>query len=253
MAYDEDLVSIVTPAFKAAKYIGHTIASVQAQSYGNWEMLIVDDCSPDDTAAVVTTFSAADPRVRLIRQKHNGGPAAARNAAIREAKGRWLAFLDSDDLWLPAKLNHQVDFQRRHGVKLTFTEFRRISADGSRIGHLVRVPDRLDYQTLLGNTAIATSTVIVDRALAGDIEMKKIYYDDFGCWLDVLRAGGFARGIHEDLMRYRVVGGSVSRNKRRSAMEVWKIYREVERLGRLASAYHFSKYALRGALKYRRF
>lgn len=253
MSHVDNLVSIVTPTYKAANFVSETVRSVQAQTYANWEMLVVDDCSPDDTVRVVSRLAEDEPRLRLIRQSRNGGPAAARNAAIAAARGRWLAFLDSDDLWLPEKLERQIEFQRRHAAKLSYTEFRRISADGSKVGALVRVPARLSYRSLLGNTAIATSTVIVDRALAGDVRMKKIYYDDFGCWLDILRNGGFAVGLREDLMRYRVLGGSVSRNKRKSAVEVWRTYRSVEGLGALESLYYFSQYALRGALKYRRF
>lgn len=250
---DNDLVSIITPAYRAARFVGETIRSVQAQTWTNWEMLIVDDCSPDDTCAVVEAAAAGDARVRLIRQPQNGGPAAARNAALAAARGRWLAFLDSDDLWLPEKLERQLHFQRKHGARLTFTEFRRISEDGSRTGRRVTVPERLDYRGLLGNTAIATSTVIADRAQTGDIVMKKTYYDDFACWLQLLRNGGHAHGLREDLMRYRVAGGSVSRNKKKSAREVWKAYRHIEQLDPLRSAWYFTQYAIRGWLKYREF
>lgn len=247
------LVSIITPAYRAARFVAETIRSVQAQTYPEWEMLVVDDCSPDDTCAVVESAAAGDPRVRLIRQEKNGGPAAARNVALGEARGRWLAFLDSDDLWLPEKLERQLHFHRRHGAKLTFTEFRRISEDGGRTGRRITVPERLDYRGLLGNTAIATSTVMVDRTRTGDFRMKKTYYDDFACWLQLLRSGGHALGLKEDLMRYRVAGGSVSRNKRRSAKEVWGAYRHVEGLDPLRSTWYFANYAMRGWIKYRKF
>jgi teichuronic acid biosynthesis glycosyltransferase TuaG len=247
------LVSIITPAFNSARYVDATISSVRAQSYENWEMLIVDDCSSDNTVEIVERASALDPRVRLIRQLHNGGPAAARNSALMAARGRWIAFLDSDDLWLPQKLELQLAFQLSHSAKITFTAFRRISADGQTTGRLINIPDRVSYQQLLGNTVIATSTVIIDREIAGEFRMKATYYDDFGCWLDMLRGGDAALGLQYDLMRYRVVSQSVSRNKRNSARQVWRTYRTVEGIGLLRAAWHFVNYAVNGYLKHRRF
>lgn len=252
--HDPDLVSVITPAYRAAAVIGETIASVRAQSHQQWEMLIAEDCGPDDTRDVVRGWQEKDARIRLLPLERNGGPAAARNAALREARGRWLAFLDSDDLWLPEKLERQLAFHRASpGAVLSFTGFRRISADGERTGRYVGVPPRLDYRRLLGNTAIATSTVIVDRAESGDFEMKKTYYDDFACWLALLKPGGVALGLNEDLMRYRVMDASVSRDKGNSARQVWRAYRQIEGLGRAASAWYFSQYAARAWLKYRRF
>lgn len=251
--YVDSLVSIITPAYRAAPFLAETIQSVQGQTYADFEMLIVDDCSPDDTAQVVGRFAAADPRIRLLRQPVNQGPAAARNRALAEARGRWIAFLDSDDLWLPEKLDRQLAFHRAMDATLSYTAYRRISADGLRVGRPIRVPDRLDYRRLLGNTGIATSTVLIDRTKTGPFFMKRTYYDDFACWLELLRRGGTAVGLQEDLMRYRVVGGSVSRNKARSARQVWRTYREVEGLGLLRSAWSFANYASRGLLKYWRF
>lgn len=251
--YDQDLVSIITPAFNAESYVEATIASVQAQSHDNWEMLIVDDCSSDNTVEVVEQAAVLDPRVRLIRQPKNGGPASARNSALEAATGRWIAFLDSDDLWLPQKLESQLAFQRRHSAKVTFTAFRRITADGLATGRLINIPERVGYRQLLGNTVIATSTVVVDREMSGEFRMKAMYYDDFGCWLDLLRGGDIALGLQADLMRYRVVSQSVSRNKKNSARQVWLTYRTVEGIGLLRAAWYFVNYAVNGYLKYRRF
>jgi teichuronic acid biosynthesis glycosyltransferase TuaG len=249
-----DLVSIITPAYRAAAVIGETIASVRGQTHQNWEMLIAEDCGPDETRDLVRGWQAKDDRIRLIALDRNGGPSAARNAALREARGRWLAFLDSDDLWLPEKLARQLAFHKAMpGAKLSFTGFRRISADGGRTGHYIAVPPRLDYRGLLANTAIATSTVIADREQTGAFEMKKTYYDDFACWLALLKPGGIAAGLDEDLMRYRVMAASVSRDKGNSARQVWLAYRRVERLGPVASAWYFGQYAARAWLKYRRF
>jgi teichuronic acid biosynthesis glycosyltransferase TuaG len=250
---NENLVSIITPAFRAASYIGETIQSVILQTYENWEMLIVDDCSPDDTRDVVRAWCIKDKRIKLICQNRNGGPAAARNAALEVARGRWIAFLDSDDLWLPSKLELQLDFQRSHAAKVTHTGFRRMSADGAQTGRFINIPERINYRQLLGNTVIATSTVIVDREISGEFRMKAIYYDDFGCWLDLLRNGDVALGLQLDMMRYRVIRQSVSRNKRNSARQVWRTYRTVEGIGLLHAAWYFVCYAVNGYLKYRRF
>lgn len=248
-----ELVSIITPAFRAARFVGDSIRSAVAQDYPNWEMLIVDDCSPDDTAKRVEEWVERDSRVRLIRQPRNGGPAAARNAALASSSGRFAAFLDSDDYWLPQKLSRQLEFMRTNGAAISFTGFRRISEDGGQIGRLLTVPERLTYTQLLGNTAIATSTVIIDRSITGPLQMRHVYYDDFVLWLSLLRRGHVAFGMNEDLMRYRVVGKSVSRNKTKSAREVWKTYRNVEELGILRSAWCFVNYSARGWLKYVRF
>lgn len=254
MSGNDNLVSIITPAYKAARVISETIASVQAQSYANWEMLIVEDCGPDDTRDVVRRLAAADPRIRLIEPKRNGGPAEARNHALAQAQGRWIAFLDSDDLWLPEKLERQLAFHRdQPKAVFTYTGFRRISADGTRTGSYIPVPEVTSYNRLLGNTAVATSTVIVDRRMSGEFRMLKTYYDDFACWLALLKQGGNAAGLNEDLMRYRVMDQSVSRDKRHSAKQVWNAYRNIQGLGVASTAWYFANYAARAYLKYRRF
>ncbi len=250
---DCDLVSIITPAYRVENLVQETIDSVIAQTYPNWELLIADDCSTDNTAAVVKRAAKIDPRVRLIKCFVNGGPAAARNTALQQAKGRWIAFLDSDDLWLPTKLADTIGYAVSRNSVLTFTGFRRMTSDGRQIGSFIPVPDKLNYLQLLGNTAIATSTVLIDRAIAGDVKMKRVYYDDFVCWLEILKKGHLAHGLNEDLMRYRVVENSVSRNKRRSAGEVWKTYRNVEQLGYVKSVWYFSNYSFNAFKKYRSF
>lgn len=246
------LVSIVMPAYKAERTVADSIRSVQAQTYPEWEILVVDDGSPDKTAHVVSELAERDSRIRLLRQS-NSGPAMARQKALSESTGRYVAFLDSDDLWMPEKLTRQLEFMKENGAAICFTAFRRIRADGSGEGRLIQVPSSLSYRQLLGNTAIATSTVIIDRGLTGDFRMTKTYYDDFVLWLEILKRGHAARGLNEDLMRYRVMGQSVSRNKVNSARMVWKTYREIERLSAPISAWYFANYALNAWLKYRVF
>ena len=247
------LVSIITPSWNVERLIGETILSVQAQTLGDWELLIADDCSTDNTPAVIESYAAKDARVKLIRQPRNGGPALARQAAIEQAQGRFIAFLDSDDLWLPAKLERQVAFARQHRAALSFTAFRRINEDGSITGRLIAVPDSLTYDQLLKNTSIATLTALVDRDIAGNIAMKNEGYDDFFLLLSILKPGHVAWGLNEDLARYRVRGVSVSSRPMRSAGWVWHIYRNVERLSLLKSAWCFAHWAARAWLKRRQF
>jgi teichuronic acid biosynthesis glycosyltransferase TuaG len=247
------LVSIITPSWNVERLIGETIESVQAQTLGDWELLIADDCSTDNTATVIESYAAHDSRVKLIRQPRNGGPALARQAAIEQAQGRFIAFLDSDDLWLPAKLERQIAFAREHRAALSFTAFRRINEDGSITGRLITVPDSLTYDQLLKNTSIATLTALVDRDIAGNIAMKNEGYDDFCLWLSILKPGHVGWGLNEDLARYRVRGVSVSSRPMRSAGWVWHIYRNVERLSLLKSAWCFAHWGARAWLKRRQF
>jgi teichuronic acid biosynthesis glycosyltransferase TuaG len=252
MQVKQDLVSIITPAYKAELYIAETIRSVQAQTHRNWEMLIVEDGSPDKTWSVIAEFSMIDPRIKLVRQK-NAGPAMARQKALDLASGRFIAFLDSDDLWLPEKLERQLDFMAAKNSPFSFTAFRRMTANGQTIGRKIEIPCRMGYLRLLGNTAIATSTVVIDRNRVGAFAMTKTYYDDFVLWLEILKRGHVADGLNEDLMRYRVLGESVSRNKWNSMKMVWRTYRDIEGLNSILASVAFLGYAWHAWWKYRKF
>lgn len=243
------LVSVITAAYNAEGFIAETIASVQAQSLDDWEMLIADDASSDRTAEIVSAIAARDPRVRLIRLRENGGVARARNAALAQARGRYIAFLDSDDLWLPQKLERQIAFMSAHDAAVSYTAFRRINEDGSSLGRLVQVPARLTYRQLLKNTAIATLTGMVDTAKTGPIRMTEARRDDYILWLSLLKRGFTAYGLQEDLARYRVVRGSLSSKPKRSAAWVWDVYRKIEKLGPLHSAWCMAHYGVRAILK----
>ena len=243
------LVSIITAAYNAEAFIGESIASVKAQSLTDWEMLVADDASADCTATIVAAAAAEDPRIRLVRLEKNGGVAHARNAALAAARGRFIAFLDSDDLWLPQKLQHQVAFMQAEDAAVSYTAFRRIDESGSRIGRLVTVPTRLTYHQLLRNTAIATLTGMVDTAKTGPIRMTEARRDDYILWLSLLKRGFTARGLQEDLARYRVVRGSLSSKPKRSAAWVWNVYRKVEQLDRLHAAWCMLHYGARAVMK----
>ncbi len=249
----DDLVSIVMPAYNAEATIAQSIRSVQAQDYSRWELLVVDDCSHDHTNEIVSQISNRDSRVRYIRQNRNRGSGAARARALAEAQGRYLAFLDSDDQWLPGKLTRQVEFLRGNGGGFCFTAYRRFNRDPAQAGRLISVPERLTYQEALGNTAIATSTVLLDRARVPRLEIRDVYHDDLALWLSIMRQDVIALGLEEDWMRYRVAQGSKSHNRLRMARMVWRTYRDVENLGVIRSAWCFLQYAMRACLKHARF
>ncbi|MBK3665695.1 glycosyltransferase family 2 protein [Bradyrhizobium diazoefficiens] len=247
------LVSIIMPSWNVERFIEETIHSVQAQTFGDWELLIADDCSTDRTPAIIAEIGERDLRVKLIRMPKNGGPALARQASIDQAHGRYLAFLDSDDLWMPTKLERQLAFARDKRAALSYTAFRRIDEANTLSGRLIEVPAQLSYNQLLKNTSIATLTALVDREISGPIAMTNEGYDDFCLWLSILRRGHVAYGLNEDLARYRVRGSSVSSRPARSAKWVWNIYRNVEKLPLVRSAWCFGHWGARAWLKRREF
>jgi teichuronic acid biosynthesis glycosyltransferase TuaG len=172
---------------------------------------------------------------------------------LDQASGRFVAFLDSDDLWLPQKLERQLPFMQYNKAALSYTSFRRMSEDGQVVGKVRPIPRSLTYDQLLKNTAIATLTAVVDREISGPIAMTNEGYDDFCLWLSILKRGHVAHGLQEDLARYRVRGGSVSSKPLRSARWVWNIYRNVENLSALRSVWSLAHFGARAWLKRREF
>ena len=245
-------VSIITPAYNAARFLDATIRSVAEQSFSDWEMIVVDDCSPDETPAIAERWAKRDPRVRLIRMSKNAGPGAARNEALAEAQGRYVAFLDGDDLWRPQKLEVQISFMKETGATFSFTGYSIIDEQGRPVGRCVRAPERVDYRALLRNTIIGCLTVVLDRAQLEPLRMPMLrQHEDLTLWYDILKRGIVARGISQDLALYRIRRGSASRNKLRSALHMWKVYREVEGLSVPEALECFTSYAWRACLKNR--
>lgn len=239
---DNDLVSIVTPMFNSESTIKETIKSVQAQSYQKWEMLIVDDCSTDASVKCVEQFMATDDRIRLIQNPENRGISYARNTAIGQARGRYIAFLDSDDLWKSEKLQKQILFMQQNKVGFSHTACEVIDESGQGIGKQRHVPLKADYEAILKGNVINCLTVVVDREMFGNPIMPNIHHEDYACWLELLKNGDFAWGIDEVLAEYREAGRSVSGNKRRAALWQWKIYREYLGLDYIKSVWCFVNY-----------
>jgi teichuronic acid biosynthesis glycosyltransferase TuaG len=237
------IVSIITPAFNSAAFLWEAIESVQGQTFERWEMIVVDDCSTDDTCSVVIEYSKFDPRIRLLRQTENGGAARARNAALAAAEGRYIAFLDSDDVWLPRKLELQIAFMRDKTAALSYTLYRRFTANINKPSRLVLLNEFYTYSDLLKNTGIACLTVMLDRELTGVVRMLPLARsEDYALWLDILKRGFIAHGLQLDLARYRLSSDSVSSNKFKSALSVWHIFRNIENLHFLRSIWCFVNY-----------
>jgi teichuronic acid biosynthesis glycosyltransferase TuaG len=244
------VVSIVTPAFNAARTIGQAIQSAQGQTFQNWEMVVVDDCSTDDTCLVVKQYADSDSRVRLLRQASNGGPAHARNAALRAAVGRYIAFLDSDDIWLPEKLQRQLAFMQGIGCALTFTGYQVIREDGIRGGAVIEVPSKVDYEGLLLTNVIGCLTAVYDTEVVGKVYTPLIRKrEDHALWLKILKMGHEAWGIDECLALRRIRSNSDSANKLEAAVCQWRMYRDVECLPFLKRLYCFANYAYHGYRK----
>ena len=243
-----DLVSIIMPAHNSARFITETIESVRAQTYTNWELIVVDDCSSDETLEILKKFRALDPRIRYVALEHNSGAAVARNTAIEETRGRYIAFLDSDDLWLPQKLERQLAFMAETGCPFTYTSYERISEAGESLS-FVHVPPETSYSALLKKNVIGCLTAIYDSAELGKTFMPLIRMgQDFGFWLMLLRLVHWARGLYEILGQYRIRENSISSNKLESSKWVWRLYREVMGLSVPAAAYNFAFYATTGVL-----
>lgn len=240
----DGLVSVVMPAYNSEKVLAKSIESVVAQTYADWELLIIDDCSRDATAEIARLFAEMDSRIRVIRLELNRGAAHARNCGIKEARGRYVAFLDSDDQWLPEKLSIQMEFLSNRGEALCFSAYRRFGLNSHR-EKLVRAPERVSYDDLLGGNVIGCLTVLIDRSRVGDFRMPAIRHEDYAAWLSILRQGHIAWGIQEELARYHLSESSLSGNKLRAAVWTWRIYRHAEDLNLLKACCCFARYALR--------
>lgn len=248
---DKPLVSVITPSYNSLFFILETIKSVQAQSYSNWEMLIVDDHSQDCSVQEIRAFTKNDERIKLITLSQNGGAAKARNIALKEAQGDYIAFLDSDDLWFPNKLQAQVAFMQKRNLAFSFTSYTLISEEGNPLGIEVNVPKTVDYKDLMGNTIIGCLTVMLDRNQIKHIQMPIIQPEDTALWLILLKQGFQAHGLPKVLSKYRIVSNSTSRFKVRAAYRYWRLIRIQEKLNFVKANYYFSKYAYNAYIKNR--
>jgi glycosyltransferase involved in cell wall biosynthesis len=245
------LVSVIMPAFNAAEYISSSVYSVFAQTLKDWELIIIDDCSVDDTLAVVSALAQEDQRVKYVAMPVNSGAAVSRNKGIELAKGRFIAFLDADDLWLSDKLEKHIDFMRANDVAFSYAAYEKIDEAGNPCG-VVGVPKRVSYTALLKVCSIGCLTAIYDTEKLGKNYMPLIRKrQDLGLWLCLLKKIPYAYATPGVLAQYRLRRGSISANKISAAQYTWKLYREVECLSIGNAIYYFSCYALNGVLRSR--
>jgi len=243
------VISIVTPSYNAERYLPNTLNSVLAQTFQNWELLIVDDCSPDNANEVIESYVAKDSRIRLVRLAENGGAAVARNKAIELARGRYIAFLDSDDRWLSEKLDNQLRFMQDNDIALSYTAYEKLDEHGNSVG-VVAVPERVSYTDLLKVCSIGCLTAMYDTEKLGKMYMPLIdKRQDLGLWLRILKQIPYAYGVTKVLAQYQLRSDSISANKRSAARYTWRLYRRVEKLGLIRAAYYFSHYAFNGVLR----
>lgn len=246
-------VSVITPMHNSERFILHTIQSVQEQSLRDWEMLIVDDFSTDASVEIVKKVSAIDERVRLIKNDRNLGAAGSRNRGIAQSKGCFIAFLDADDLWCKDKLKVQCSYMESSGCTFSFTPYEVINQSGVSVNKTIDlfVASEINYWDLLAKKAtVGCSTVMISKQFIGSRVMPDIRTgQDYAFWLQLLKPGEVARKVGYVGTKYRLVRGSISRNKFRKALRQWEIYRRIEGINLLASAYYFFWYAIRATFR----
>jgi glycosyltransferase involved in cell wall biosynthesis len=235
------LVSIITPSYNSIKFIEETILSVLAQSYEEWEMIIVDDVSTDGSDKIVEEYVKKDSRIKFIRLARNSGASKARNRAIEEATGRYIAFLDSDDTWNPNKLEKQVEFLQKNNLALTYSAYDTMDENSSYVNRR-SVKESITYADMLKSNHIGNLTGVYDVKFFGKVYMKEIGHEDYVLWLTLLKKVKEAKGINEPLANYRILSNSLSSNKLKVLKWQWYIYREVEKLNIFQSSYYFIWY-----------
>ncbi|MCQ2522747.1 MAG: glycosyltransferase [Lachnospiraceae bacterium] len=240
----EELVSIIVPVYNAENYIKETIESVLSQTFEDFELILVDDISTDNSVAVIESFN--DKRVRLHKVDKNQGAYAARNKGLELAKGRYIAFLDADDKWDKEKLQKEMDFMKKNDAAFVFTGYEFADSKGNGLGKIVKVPKTITYKQALHNTTIFTSTVLIDRDKVSDdlITMPNIKSEDTATWWNILKAGFIGYGLDENLVMYRRTGNSLSANKFVALKRIWDLYMQIGHLSVFSACYHFCLWAI---------
>lgn len=233
------LVSIITPVYNSASFIKKTINSVLNQTYTNWELFLINDQSTDTSSVILEEFRKKDKRIHLIINHQNVGPALSRNKGIKEASGKYIAFLDSDDSWLPEKLETQVKYMEEQQIALSFSYYEGRNENGEYLKTINTIPPKVNYKAMLKNNYIGCLTAMYNKDLLGKVYMQNIKKrQDYLLWLDILKVVDYAYCIPEVLALYTVRSNSVSSNKFDLIRYHWKIYREYEGLGIIKSTYY---------------
>ncbi|MFI5172067.1 MAG: glycosyltransferase family 2 protein [Chitinophagales bacterium] len=250
---NEPLVSVIMPAYNSEKFIGYSINSVINQTYSNWELWIVDDGSKDGTKDTVNSFAKTDLRIKPVFLEQNSGTAHARNIAIERSNGKYIAFLDADDIWLEEKLSTQVSFMEENNYLFSFSWYDVVDAFGATTNKIIRAPSTVGYKRLLKNNTIGCLTAMYNSEKLGKLKMPLIRKrQDYGLWLNILKTGVVAHCIPKLLAHYRTGTGSLSGKKLNVLRYNWEILRKHQQLSFFSSAYYFGCYILNKSLKYGR-
>lgn len=245
------LVSIITPAFNASGFIEETINSVINQSYNNWEMIIVDDFSSDDTYEIANHYAKKDSRINVYRNEKNMGVAATRNKGLRIARGEFIAFLDSDDIWKKEKLESQLAFMFDNGVAISYSYYCCFVDDISHPIKLIKCPLKATQYSVVKSNYMGCLTVMVNKNKVGDFYMPNLNHgEDMLTWYGIMSKGFTARCVPEVLAYYRLSKKSLSSNKHKTAKKQWTIYREYLHFPFLKCVYYFTIYSILGLLKH---
>lgn len=246
----QELVSVIMPVHNAEKYLDESIGSVLRQTYPHWELLIVDDCSTDKSPAIIAGYATQDSRIRCYQTSSpSGSPCVPRNRGIEAAKGRFIAFLDSDDCWLPTKLEEQLPLFEMPDVGIVYSDYEKMTEKGERNQRVVKSPMCVDYRQLLLGNVIGCLTAVYDTAKVGKVYFENHSHEDYILWLSILKQGYVARNSGKVSACYRVREHSVSSNKWKALSWQWDIYRNVEKIGFLKAAYCFVHYAYKAFRK----
>lgn len=247
---NNELISIVIPVHNAERFIEDTIASVKSQTIDNWELILVDDASQDSSRLVIEKY-LSDNRIRLISNKYEKGAAGARNTGTDAANGRYLTFLDADDIWFPDKLEAQLAFMEKNSCAFSFTAYEYATEDGIGVAKIVQVPGKITYREAIKNTTIFTSTVMFDLAKLDRelVHMPNVPSEDSATWWQVLRTGIVGYGLKEPKTLYRRSEGTLSSNKLVAIKRIWNLYRNVEHFSLPYSVYCFIFYAFNAVVR----
>lgn len=249
-----NIVSIITPLYNSERFVGKTIESVLAQTYPHWEMIIVNDGSKDKGPDIVRQYAAKDKRIKLLEQR-NGGCASARNHGIREAHGRYYAFLDSDDYWDPTFLEEQIRFMTEKNASIVTCCVRRVDEEGREILHPQIVPERMNYYDILKSCNLPCLATIIDASKLHDIRFREELHnlrDDYALWLSIMKQTDYAYGNQKILANYRISANQVTGNKRKVIIPQFMVNYKVEKLGFFRSLYYLGHWAWNGYKKYRK-
>lgn len=246
-----DLVSIIIPMHNSSKYIAKTIESIEEQTYKNYEAIFIDDCSKDNTVKIVEEYQKKNPKIKLIKLKSHKGVSEARNEGLRIAKGQFLTFLDSDDIWLEEKLEKQIKFIKQNNYEFVYCNFKYMSDDGKFVSEEIKAGEITDYNRALQDMRILTITMMIDLTKIPKelCYMPNVMNEDVATWWKILKKGYIAHGQDEVLAYYRQTTNSRSSKKYITAYYRWKLYREHEKLSFCKSIYCFTKYAVNAIKK----